>query len=117
MHPAVVYPVRSDMRLWHEEQFGPIVGVATFENSREVLDYMADSPYGQQASIFGTNLDEVDSLANKMTSLVSRVNINTQCQRGPDILPFTGRRDSAQGTLSIDDALEAFSVKTVIARR
>ena len=28
MTPAVVYPVTPAMRLWHEEQFGPLVPVA-----------------------------------------------------------------------------------------
>jgi acyl-CoA reductase-like NAD-dependent aldehyde dehydrogenase len=37
-------------------------------------------------------------------NLVSRVNINCQAQRGPDVFPFTGRKDSAEGTLSVFDA-------------
>ena len=48
---------------------------------------------------------------------VSRVNLNAQCQRGPDSFPFTGRKDSAYGTLSIFDALRVFSLRTVIASR
>ena len=53
----------------------------------------------------------IDSLVN----LVSRVNINAQCQRGPDIFPFTGRKDSAQSTLSVGDALRAFSIRSMVA--
>jgi glyceraldehyde-3-phosphate dehydrogenase (NADP+) len=48
---------------------------------------------------------------------VSRVNLNMQCQRGPDSFPFTGRKDSAYGTLSVSDALRVFSLRTVIAAR
>ncbi len=43
------------------------------------------------------------------------MNINTQCQRGPDTFPFTGRKDSAYGTLSVYDALRVFSLRTVVA--
>jgi glyceraldehyde-3-phosphate dehydrogenase (NADP+) len=46
---------------------------------------------------------------------VCRINLNTQCRRGPDSFPFTGRKDSAEGTLSITDALRAFSIRTVVA--
>ena len=53
----------------------------------------------------------IDSFVNQ----VSRVNINAQCQRGPDIFPFTGRKDSAQSTLSVSDALRAFSIRSMVA--
>jgi glyceraldehyde-3-phosphate dehydrogenase (NADP+) len=33
-HPAVVYPVRKEMRLWDEEQFGPVIPVASFTTSK-----------------------------------------------------------------------------------
>jgi aldehyde dehydrogenase (NAD+) len=45
------------------------------------------------------------------------VNINCQCQRGPDVFPFTGRKDSAEGTLSVTDALRSFSIRSMIAAK
>jgi glyceraldehyde-3-phosphate dehydrogenase (NADP+) len=48
---------------------------------------------------------------------VSRVNINAQCQRGPDSFPFTGRKDSAYGTLSVFDALRVFSIRSLVATK
>lgn len=36
--PAVVYPVTASMRLWHEEQFGPVVPVAVYENMDEIKE-------------------------------------------------------------------------------
>jgi glyceraldehyde-3-phosphate dehydrogenase (NADP+) len=48
---------------------------------------------------------------------VCRVNINSQCQRGPDTFPFTGRKDSAEGTLSVSDALRVFSIRTLVAAK
>jgi glyceraldehyde-3-phosphate dehydrogenase (NADP+) len=50
-----------------------------------------------------------------MVNQVCRVNINASCQRGPDYLPFTGRKDSAVGTLSVHDALRSFSIRTLVA--
>ncbi|MEN6328042.1 MAG: NADP-dependent glyceraldehyde-3-phosphate dehydrogenase, partial [Syntrophomonas sp.] len=44
-------------------------------------------------------------------------NMNSQCQRGPDVFPFTGRKDSAEGTLSVLDALRAFSIRTLVATK
>ena len=45
------------------------------------------------------------------------MNLNSQCQRGPDSFPFTGRKDSAEGTLSVHDALRAFSIRSLVAAR
>lgn len=46
-----------------------------------------------------------------------RVNINSQCQRGPDVFPFAGRKRSAEGTLSVTDALRAFSIRSMVAAK
>jgi glyceraldehyde-3-phosphate dehydrogenase (NADP+) len=32
-------------------------------------------------------------------------------------LPFNGRKDSAEGTLSVSDALRQFSIRTVVAAK
>lgn len=61
----------------------------------------------------GPGPDEKNSGANQ----VCRVNINTKCQRGPDVLPFVGRKDSAVSTLSVHDALRTFSIRTLVAFR
>jgi len=49
--------------------------------------------------------------------LVCRVNLNSACQRGPDIYPFTGRKNSAVGTLSVFDALRSFSIRSFVATK
>ena len=46
-----------------------------------------------------------------------RVNLNSSCQRGPDVYPFTGRKDSAVATLSVHDALRSFSIRTFVATK
>jgi glyceraldehyde-3-phosphate dehydrogenase (NADP+) len=115
--PTVVFPVNSQMKLYHEEQFGPVVPVVTFKELDEIFEYMASSPYGQQASIFGKNSDQVASLVDVLVNQVARVNLNTQCQRGPDNFPFTGRKDSAYGTLSVFDALRVFSIRALLSTK
>jgi glyceraldehyde-3-phosphate dehydrogenase (NADP+) len=113
--PAVVYPVTADMRLWSEEQFGPVVPVARFRDDGEIDTFMQDSPYGQQIALFGRDPARMAGLIDALVNQVCRININTQCRRGPDVFPFTGRKDSAEGTLSVHDALRAFSIRTACA--
>lgn len=114
--PVVLFPVTSAMRIYHEEQFGPIVPIVPMQNPDEAVQYLADSPFGQQVSVFGRDTTELTQQAKKLSLLVGRVNINDECKRGPDVLPFSGRKSSALGTLSVVDALKAFSLPTVIAR-
>ena len=39
------------MRLYREEQFGPVVPVAVYDDIETVLDYVTTSDHGQQVSI------------------------------------------------------------------
>ncbi len=114
-YPAVLFPVNENMRIWDEEQFGPIVPIATFKSIEEPINYIQTSKYGQQVSIFGQNHNQIAKLLDPLTNQVCRVNINSQCQRGPDKYPFNGRKDSAEGTLSVTDALRVFSIRTTVA--
>ncbi len=113
--PAVVFPVTPQMKLYHTEQFGPIVPVAIYEDESEIDSFMRHSPYGQQVAIFGRDPAKIGFLVDALANQVSRINLNTQCRRGPDTFPFTGRKDSAEGTLSVQDALRAFSIRTVVS--
>jgi aldehyde dehydrogenase (NAD+) len=116
-YPAVVYPVKEGMKLYREEQFGPVVPVMPFEDLETALEYVITSEHGQQVSIFSSSPDQIGRLVDPLVNQVCRVNINAQCQRGPDVFPFTGRKDSAEGTLSVTDALRSFSIRSMIATK
>jgi len=115
--PAVLYPVTHEMRVYKEEQFGPVIPIKPFSDIQELLDEIANSNYGQQISLFGKDVKELAPLIDTLVNLVCRVNLNSACQRGPDVFPFTGRKDSAVGTLSVHDALRSFSIRTFLASK
>ena len=115
--PAVLYPVTKDMNVYEEEQFGPVIPVISFNNISKPISDMSESNYGQQVSIFGQDVDTLGPIIDSMVNLVCRVNLNSACQRGPDIYPFTGRKDSAVATLSVHDALRSFSIRTFVASK
>jgi glyceraldehyde-3-phosphate dehydrogenase (NADP+) len=115
--PAVLYPVNKQMDVFHEEQFGPVVPIISFKDINEPLDDIADSNYGQQVSLFGKDVHTLSPLIDNLVNLVCRVNLNSSCQRGPDVYPFTGRKDSAVSTLSVYDALRSFSIRTFVASK
>lgn len=112
--PAVLYPVTSEMEIWSVEQFGPLIPVSSFKSFDEISDYMINSEHGQQASVFTTSSENASKMIDMLVNQVSRVNLNAQCRRSPDELPFTGRKDSAEGTLSVTDALRSFSIRSLV---
>lgn len=115
--PAVLYPVTKEMRVYFEEQFGPVIPIKSFTSIEGLLNEIAESNYGQQVSLFGKDIQEIAPLIDTLVNLVCRVNLNSSCQRGPDVFPFTGRKDSAVGTLSVHDALRSFSIRTFVASK
>jgi glyceraldehyde-3-phosphate dehydrogenase (NADP+) len=115
LRAAVVHPVTPEMALYDEEQFGPVVPVATFDDEREIDHFMQQSAYGQQVALFGRDRRKMAFLVDALANQVCRINLNSQCRRGPDTFPFTGRKDSAEGTLSVSDALRAFSIRAVVS--
>ena len=117
MSPAILYPVTAEMKLYSEEQFGPVIPIVPFENIDEPMNYVINSEYGQQVSLFGSDSQVLANLIDHLVNQVCRVNINSQCQRGPDTFPFTGRKASAEGTLSVMDALKVFSIRTLVAAK
>jgi glyceraldehyde-3-phosphate dehydrogenase (NADP+) len=117
IYPAVLFPVSKDSRVFQEEQFGPVIPIVSFKSIEEPLDDMAESNYGQQVSLFGQDIKTLAPLIDMLVNLVCRVNLNSSCQRGPDVYPFTGRKDSAVATLSVHDALRSFSIRTFVASK
>ncbi len=115
--PAVLMDVPLNSRLAQEEQFGPVVPIARFSQLSEVEDYIVHSNFGAQVSIFGRDPEIVGRMIDRLSNQVCRINLNSQCQRGPDVFPFTGRKDSAEGTLSVFDALRAFSIRSMVAAK
>jgi len=115
LSPAVLYPVTPEMEIFSVEQFGPLIPVGVFDDVEQALAVIEGSPVGQQAAIFGKDPKVIGPLVDHLDNLVCRVNLNTQCRRGPDSFPFTGRKDSAVGTLSLSDALRVFSIRSVVA--
>ncbi len=116
-YPAIVYPASPDMRICQVEQFGPVTPVVPYDDEQEIIDWAVASPFGQQMALFGSDPERLSRLIDPAVNQVCRVNLNSQCQRGPDKFPFTGRKDSAEGTLSVSDALRVFSIRSLVAAR
>jgi len=104
--PALLTNVTPEMRVFHEEQFGPLLPVCTYESDQEAIELANGSQYGLQASVYSQDVDQAFALADKLE--VGTVQINGKPDRGPDNFPFGGVKDSGafmQGTLETLDLM------------
>lgn len=62
VRPSVLYPCNKEMRVWKEEQFGPLIPIATFSSFDQCYEYLAESPFGQQV---------LQAISSKMTGAIS----------------------------------------------
>lgn len=101
--PTIVDYVNKNMKIFDEEPFGPLIPLIRVNNIDEAIDIANNSQYGLQACVFGNDEKKLLDIANKINT--GTVNINSKSQRGPDIFPFIGIRNSGFGVQGIRDAL------------
>lgn len=115
MTPAVVGPIQPGMRLYNEEQFGPIVAIATYQSIDDVFEYVDSSDHAQQVALFGYDTVLLQRCIDAWGAVYGKISINAAPGRSPDTVPFSGRRSSALGVMSVRDALLEFSIPTVVS--
>ena len=91
--------------------------MAVYLDTKELKAFIHDTPFGQQCAVFTRDEQALGPILDVLSTAVGRVNINTQCGRSPDTLPFSGRRSSALGTMSVSEAINVFSIETVLAAK
>jgi glyceraldehyde-3-phosphate dehydrogenase (NADP+) len=117
LSPAVLYPVKPNMMFYKDESEGPIILIATYDDLDEAIQYGENSEFAQQISVFGQDVASITKILDRLGSIVGRINLNSQCTRAPDTVPFTARRSSGMGVMSVTDILKEFTVPTVIAHK
>ena len=92
IRPAVVDGIRPDMRVSCEEVFGPVVGVAAYDDVDEAIDLANSSPFGLQAGIFSARVDRALVWARRLD--FGGVTINETPTFRTDQMPYGGVKAS-----------------------
>ena len=87
--PTIVFPVNDSMRIYHEEQFGPVIPILEYDNIETPINYMVNSPYGQQASIFGTNSQTIAKLIDPLINQLADANLSDEYHGNGHNLPLS----------------------------
>ncbi|MCL1935469.1 MAG: NADP-dependent glyceraldehyde-3-phosphate dehydrogenase [Defluviitaleaceae bacterium] len=107
VYPTLVDNVTENMRLAWEEPFGPVLPIIRVKDIEEAIEISNKSEYGLQASVFTKDINKAFYVANKLE--VGAVQINNKTERGPDIFPFSGVKDSGVGVQGVKYAIEAMT--------
>ncbi len=95
-HPVVIDGVRPGDRIFMEETFGPIVGIASYQSLNEAIE-MANAPgYGLSSSIYTTDPKDAFTFRDKISA--GMVSINNSTSGAEAHLPFGGNGKSGNGS-------------------
>ncbi|MET4898898.1 aldehyde dehydrogenase family protein [Sphingomonadaceae bacterium jetA1] len=108
--PAVLTGITPDMRLYHEEAFGPIGLIFRVSDADAAIALANDTKYGLGGTVYGQDLDEARRVAQALDT--GMVGIN-QYLGAPIEIPFGGTKASGVGRELGLSGMDAFSnVKT-----
>lgn len=105
--PAVVAGVTAQMRLYHEESFGPVVAVLEAADTDDAVRLANDSDYGLSASVFTGDDQRGLAVAERIDSGICHVNGSTV--HDEPAMPFGGVKASGWGRFGGTAALHEFT--------
>ena len=112
---ALTQGATPQLRLDREQQFGSAAPAMPSMEMDEARGGLRGSDHGQPAGMFGQSATGFGRRVGSLVNPVCCVHLNTRRQRGGAEFPLTGRKHSAEGTLSVADALRAFFIRLRVA--
>ena len=109
--PTIFSDVKSDMKIYREEIFGPVLTISAYEDLEDAARMANDTVYGLAAHVTGKDMDKVRQLSRELRA--GSVYVNS-----PDFdpkAPFGGYRQSGNGRENGEHGFTEFlEIKAVI---
>jgi vanillin dehydrogenase len=105
--PTVLTDVTPDMRIYHEESFGPVVAIVPVDGVEEAVCVANDTEYGLASAVFSRDEDKAMRVARQLETGACHINdatINDEPQ-----MPLGGVKASGWGRFGGKAALEEFT--------
>ncbi len=107
-YPAtLVFDVTSDMRIWQEEVFAPVLPIVIFDTEQEAIKLANDTKYGLGGYIYSSDFERIKHLREQLNT--GMVGTGSSHYVRP-FVPFTsgGYGLSGSGTLNGPEAFSTF---------
>lgn len=105
--PTVIVDASEEMKLAHEETFGPVAACFRFDTEDEVIKRANNTPFGLAAYFYTQDLQRVFRVSAALESGMVGVN---ECAVSTEVAPFGGVKESGLGregsVLGMEDYLE-----------
>lgn len=95
MPATVLDHVTPQMRIYHEETFGPVKCIVRVKDTEEAIACANDNEYGLSAAVFGRDVARAYNVARKIDSGICHVNAPTVHDEAQ--MPFGGVKGSGIG--------------------
>ena len=109
--PTIFTNVTSEMKIWKEEIFGPVLVIATYKTEKEAIELANDSIYGLSGGVWSNDEDRAIKFAKEMRTGQVSVNggsFNVSAPFGGYKLSGNGRE---LGTHGLNEFLEIKSIQ------
>lgn len=112
--PTLLTNITPDMRVWHEEVFGPIFPVVTFKDEQEAVRLANDTVYGLSARVMSRDVARAERVARQIEAGSVAVNLEARFVAED---PFGGYKLSGLGRERGVHGLQELCQIKVIQRR
>ena len=93
-NPVIVNNVTPEMNIYHQEVFGPVLSIISFDDEAEVLALSNDVPYGLAAYFYSQNIKQIYRVSEALE--FGMVGVNEGVISNP-VAPFGGVKQSGLG--------------------
>jgi alpha-ketoglutaric semialdehyde dehydrogenase len=93
--PTVLELPSTELGLWREELFGPVLGVVRAEDAAAAFALAGDSAYGLSAAVFTDDLTRAMAAVDDLD--VGVLHVNSETAGADPHVPFGGARHSGYG--------------------
>jgi acyl-CoA reductase-like NAD-dependent aldehyde dehydrogenase len=66
--PTVLTDVNHQMRVMHEESFGPIIGIMKVKDDEEAIKLMDDTSYGLTAAVYSQSMERAEKILSNINA-------------------------------------------------
>jgi acyl-CoA reductase-like NAD-dependent aldehyde dehydrogenase len=105
--PTVLHGVTPNMRIYHEESFGPVVSVVIANDAEDAVRIANDTGYGLSSAVFSRDVNKAMKIAERLETGICHINGSTVHDEPQ--MPFGGVKDSGWGRFGGKAGLEEFT--------